>query len=452
MSLIRNKRPNSNSDVPDDKKFREMDTEYQPKTGKKIEGKEKESEVPEDKLILKALLEKMKLLDCLPDMQSNLVQIKENLSEFKASLEFTQGEINTMKEQHEQQEAKISDLEKRVNQLEALRTENQELRKQIISLEAYGRRENLIFENNIEQQGENCTNVLRSLFKKQLHLKDADTIMIQRAHRLGLKNVKSNRSRPIIVRFAFFPDRELVWQNRRLLAGTQISMREDFPEPVEQERRTLIPIFKAARKMTDVKAKLVANKLIINSQAFTTDTLDHLPAPLAPRKVCERIVKSEKGETYHLFEGKLSPFSNLYPSPFTLDNVNFCCGEQYYSYQKAIFAKQPDVAQLILNEQDPIKIKRLDRKFLNVNHKIWVSERGKAAMAEAIEAKFTQNLQLRDILLATQGSTLVECNRYDPVWGIGLSLDSRDAADCTSWKGQNLLGILLCQVRVKLAA
>ena len=171
-----------------------------------------------------------------------------------------------------------------------------------------------------------------------------------------------------------------------------------------------------------------------------------LPEPIAPRKVSEKVVEADNGGRYHLFGGRLSPFSNFHPSPFKLRGKGFHCAEQYYSYQKSLYANRDDVAQQILQEQNPIKVKRLDRT-IKVNHKIWISERGQEAMREALEAKFTQNPDLRDILLATKGTTLVECNRFDSVWGIGLGLHSLEASDCTKWKGGNMLGTLLCQVR-----
>ena len=450
MSLTqasRIKRPNSNSDVPDDKKFKAMENNKQQTEDKGGKEETQEDEVLEGKDMMKVLLQKMKNLDCLPAMKDNLSQITQDIAGIKSSLEYTQKEVQELKEKYEQQEDKISVLQKKVTEIDSLREENRELRNQITALEGYGRRENLVFDNIPEKQGEVCSDVVRGLFKK-LGLADADTIMLQRVHRLGSysTDATSTRNRPIIVRFAFFPDRERVWRSRSKLAGTRITMREDFPEPIERERRILVPILRAAKKLENVKSRLVANKLIVNSQTFTVNTLNHLPAPLAPRKVSEKVVSSANGGVYHLFEGRLSPFSNFHPSHFKLNGLSFSCAEQYYSYQKAIFANRPDVAQAILKENDPVKMKRLDRQMA-VNHKMWMSERGKQVMREALDAKFRQNHHLRDILLATRDSTLVECNRFDKVWGIGLGMDSEEACDCTTWKGDNLLGFLLGQVR-----
>ncbi len=36
--------------------------------------------------------------------------------------------------------------------------------------------------------------------------------------------------------------------------------------------------------------------------------------------------------------------------------------------------------------------------------------------------KFTQNLELKELLLTTKGKLLVEASPYNKIWGIGLSI------------------------------
>ena len=273
-------------------------------------------------------------------------------------------------------------------------------------------------------------------------------IRLQRVHRLGSKKTSEEAPRPVIARFVLFPDREEVWQARGQLKDSNLILREDFPEEIERERRTLFPIFQAARKNPNMKAKMVANKLIINKQTFTTENLNQLPSPVAPRNVSEKVIQSERGRKYHLFQGRLSPFSNMHPSSFHLGGNHFTCVEQYYSYEKAKFGRNNEVAERILREDDPVKMKRLARNL--VNHKIWMEQRGEAAMEEGLSAKFGQNPELRDVLLQTRGHTLVECNRYDDTWAIGVGLNSPDATDCITWQGKNLLGAMLNKIRERL--
>ncbi len=66
-------------------------------------------------------------------------------------------------------------------------------------------------------------------------------------------------------------------------------------------------------------------------------------------------------------------------------------------------------------------------------------------------AKFTQNPELKEQLLATRATTLVEASPYDRIWGIGLGEDDVRAKNRQTWKGLNLLGEILTRVREALA-
>ena len=45
---------------------------------------------------------------------------------------------------------------------------------------------------------------------------------------------------------------------------------------------------------------------------------------------------------------------------------------------------------------------------------------------------------------------LVEASPYDNIWGIRLSANSLEAQDPMKWRGQNLLGFALMEVRDEL--
>ena len=61
--------------------------------------------------------------------------------------------------------------------------------------------------------------------------------------------------------------------------------------------------------------------------------------------------------------------------------------------------------------------------------------------------KFTQNADLGDFLLATGDTVLVEASPRDCIWGIGLSQGNPKAQHPDTWRGQNLLGFALMDVR-----
>ena len=52
-----------------------------------------------------------------------------------------------------------------------------------------------------------------------------------------------------------------------------------------------------------------------------------------------------------------------------------------------------------------------------------------------------------DFLLSTGDKILVEASPMDTIWGIGFGKDNEKAYNIASWRGKNLLGFALMEVR-----
>ncbi|VDO52369.1 unnamed protein product [Haemonchus placei] len=124
----------------------------------------------------------------------------------------------------------------------------------------------------------------------------------------------------------------------------------------------------------------------------------------------------------------------------------FSNAEQYYMWSKAKFCKDFSAANAILYLKDPKMIKQVDSQLKNVNQKEWMKFSWKVRMKAAM-AKFKQNQRMRYQLFRTIGSTLVEADVHDTYWGIGLSIDDPNIADPSKWRGANVMGEVLMQVR-----
>ena len=78
-------------------------------------------------------------------------------------------------------------------------------------------------------------------------MENAADIEFQRAHRQGKK--KTGETRPVIVRFLRFPERELVFRRVRELADDiDVKVYADFPREISERRKKQWPRLKKARE------------------------------------------------------------------------------------------------------------------------------------------------------------------------------------------------------------
>ncbi|MGM0197262.1 NADAR family protein [Enterococcus sp. AZ180] len=109
--------------------------------------------------------------------------------------------------------------------------------------------------------------------------------------------------------------------------------------------------------------------------------------------------------------------------------------------------KDKEVADKIMLAKYPKDAKYLGRQVRNYDDKIW-SEKRYEIMVSVLKEKFHQNLYLENKLRKTGNSTLVEASPYDKIWGVGT--DYKHALNPNNWRGQNLLGKALMEVRESL--
>lgn len=392
------------------------------------------------------LLEILDMVKCLPSIQKDLSDLKATVGGLQDALEFTQKEVVDLKTVNSEQAKLIGSMQNEIDELKILHEENHKLRSDLTSLEAYGRRENLLFDNVPESEKEDCAAKVYDILENDMKIQGAcDSIKFTRVHRLGPN--RGEGIRPIIVRFHFYPDREKVWKSRfnlkeTLKQGLKIFVREDFPVKMEKQRRVLYNVVKQA-KTQGKKARLLGDKVQIEGKLYTPATV---PESLNMRQTCEKTTGN-----YILFGGRFSPFSNFYPSPFTYNKQTYLNVEQLYQAEKAKFAGDTKATIQIRSESDPAEIKRIG-DGIKINHKLWITNHGKAVMLKGLEAKFSQNASLGSMLLGTGTRSFVECNQYDHFWGNGWRVRDKEAEDSTQWRGKNVLGTCLDTVRGQLRA
>lgn len=346
----------------------------------------------------------------------------------------------------------VSDkFDKQCKLIDELKAENEALKKdlranneKLTALNNYSRRSNLIFDGITEQPDETSSALLDKIHQVfgKMNISNYKCIKLERYHRLGHKAGKSNR--PVIIRFSFFQDRELIWSNKKNLKGSQIYLREDFCKETLEYRQSLFPIIKAA-KSDGKRCVVVGDTLIIDGKRYPRGALHNLPENLNLRNL-----SSKQDESSLAFYGVNHPLSNFYPCQFSVEGETFNCVEQFYQSHKARFFKDDITASEIMQTKDPAMQKRLSRSIRDYCEETW-EPAAKDCLYNGILAKFSQNIDLRKFLIDTGDLVLLEASPRDQYWGTGCSLSSPNTLIVSSHPGQNYAGHILMSVRSQLS-
>lgn len=141
-----------------------------------------------------------------------------------------------------------------------------------------------------------------------------------------------------------------------------------------------------------------------------------------------------------------SCFSQWYDAGFNINGVRYPTAEHFMMAGKARLFGATDILEQVLASPAPDTVKALGRKIEGFDEAVWAQARY-GLVVEGNRAKFSQNAVLGDFLRATADQVLVEASPVDSVWGIGLAKDHVDAHNPAQWRGLNLLGFALMDVR-----
>ena len=132
--------------------------------------------------------------------------------------------------------------------------------------------------------------------------------------------------------------------------------------------------------------------------------------------------------------------------PFHVDGVQYRTAEHWMMAEKARLFTDEEMRQRILQTESAAEAKKLGRLARNFEEAQWTAARWEIVV-QGNRAKFQQHPALAAFLIRTGDRVLVEASPFDRIWGIGMGKNHPDAATPARWKGLNLLGFALMQVR-----
>lgn len=138
--------------------------------------------------------------------------------------------------------------------------------------------------------------------------------------------------------------------------------------------------------------------------------------------------------------------SQWFYSPFAVNNISYKTAEHWMMAQKALLFEDNKTFEKIIHCEKPGEAKELGRQVLGFDEQIWNENRFDIVKLGNIH-KFNQHIPLGEFLLNTNERILVEASPVDTIWGIGLSRDDADSENIYAWRGLNLLGFVLMEVR-----
>ena len=126
--------------------------------------------------------------------------------------------------------------------------------------------------------------------------------------------------------------------------------------------------------------------------------------------------------------------------------VKYTCAEQFMVASKPRLFGDDSALSAIRATDDPREQKRIGRQIRHFDHESW-QQKCENIVLQCNLAKFSQNDEMRLVLLHTGRRRLADASPHDTLWGIGLSACDYRASSPSTWRGSNLLGQALEHVR-----
>ncbi|CAG2235575.1 unnamed protein product [Mytilus edulis] len=166
-------------------------------------------------------------------------EIKAKTDKLASDIEHLQRERTDFENRQENMKEKIDNLEE----------EKCMLNDKFIDIQCRSMKYTLIFSGIEEHRDEDCEDKLRRFIYQDMRIE----------HRLEFGKSYRNKPRPIIARFLYFSDLDMVKRAGKTLKGTHYGVNQQFPAEIEGKKRKLYPIMKAERK-NNSKVVLIRDK------------------------------------------------------------------------------------------------------------------------------------------------------------------------------------------------
>lgn len=279
---------------------------------------------------LNGIAENQSKLEGIETIQNELKVIRESLTTTQAASEEAEKIAKKSMEETTKLRSEISSLKAEIKQEKDAR----------IKLEIQQRKLNLKFYGLEEEEGTEsdslCETKIKEIFKQPM---GAYAIQLSNCYRLGQKSSAPQKfPRPVLISFTYAKERQEVWYKKKNLKGTPYIIKEDLPHEIEERIKLLIPSYMAAKK-SGIRTRMSEDKLYIENDKYTVETMHQLPTDLKPENVT-----TQRSDNTVWFFGQSSPLSNFYTKKLQLyrekRNLQLC--RTVFPLQKSRALQRPN--------------------------------------------------------------------------------------------------------------
>lgn len=387
-------------------------------------------------------------IDTLKKQSENFKKEAESKQEL---LESFRKQTEALKKDADSQKVQVENLKKSEGIKRKAEVSIEQLRQDVdyqkLKDQALRNRRNLVIIGQPEQLHLSPYAEARQFLKSQFNISKME---LDIAYRLGTAPQEgSDYARPLVMAFSRLSDRNQIWRKRKDIKQTQgareIHIQADIPKQLREDLQVLYRVAKAASAIPKYKSASIKDyKLHLDGNQYAASDLEKLPLPLRPSSLA-----APRSDNTMVFFSKFCVLSNHYPSEFTLQDTTFYNVEHYLAFKRATLSRDEDTIQKALHAKQPIQAKVILNSLRDDHKQEWKQMVPEIAL-QGVRAKFETNKELADYLCDTEPLLLGEASK-DKIWGIGFSLEDKEALDNSKWQQNgNLLGRTLMKVRGEL--
>ncbi len=203
---------------------------------------------------------------------SKVAALEKELAEKEVSLDTMASDISNLQDEV----TRLNDqLKVSIGRISRTEKEKDDIKEELLQLQARMMQDNLVFYNITEHQNEpanDCRDILKQFLKTEMKISDRnmELISFDRVHRMGKKTV--NTKRPIVAKFNPVEGKRIVLDHiKNLDKSKKFGVNEQLPRQLEERKKSLMPAFKEAQK-DNKKPKWQMDRLVIGGNVTKAHT------------------------------------------------------------------------------------------------------------------------------------------------------------------------------------